>query len=313
MNIYHTTYKDIPAIVVETAALRATFLPGQGGKLTSLVRRATGREYMQQRPGDIYRPLGLDTDYVSAECDAYDDMFPTIDPWADGEVRYLDHGEVCRLPHIFEETDNTLRTRVETTAFPAVFARDISENSRGGLRIDFTVKSTANRDLDFIWATHFMAVAEEGGQLVSPFPDGTTARLMFADRPAVYGVQNQELSYPLAADGTTRLDLSGPCTPDIPNERKYYMTTPFPAGYWGYHYPSDSTRLMLRFDPAQVPYAGVWMNDGTSKFPGYYNVALEICTGNYDRPDTARENGQFSVLHAGSTVSWYLEIDIEKI
>lgn len=311
MKIYRTTYKDVPAVAVETACLRATFLPHQGGKLTSLVRLTTGREYMQQRPGSSYRPLGPDTDYVSAECDAYDDMFPTIDSWEDGEVRYLDHGEVCRLPHHFEEVEGALHTRVETTTFPAVFRRVITENSRGGLRINFTVKSTANRDLDFIWATHFMAVAEEGGQLVSPFADGAAARLMFADRPAVYGERGRDLTYPTAADGVTRLDLSGPYSPDTPNERKYYMTTPFPEGYWGYHYPSDNTRLMLRFDPQKVPYAGVWMNDGTPKFPGYHNVALEICTGNYDRPDIARENGQFSVLPAGGTLSWYLEIDVE--
>ena len=313
MKIYHTTYKDIPAIVTETSALRATFLPDQGGKLISLVRRVSGREYMQQRPGDTYRLLGLETDYACASCDAYDDMFPTIDPWEDGEVRYLDHGEVCRLPHTFEEVENALHTRVKTTAFPAVFERIISENNRGGLRINFTVKNTSDRDLDYIWATHFMAVAEEGGRLVSPFPDGATARLMFADKPTVYGVRNRELSFPMAADGITRLDLSGPHTPNIPNERKYYMTTPFPDGYWGYYYPSDNTRLMLRFDPTLVPYAGVWMNDGTPKFPGYYNVALEICTGNYDRPDIAKENNQFSTLPAGATISWYMEIDIEKI
>ena len=39
-------YKDIESVIVVTDKLEATFLPSQGGKLTSLVLRETGRDYL---------------------------------------------------------------------------------------------------------------------------------------------------------------------------------------------------------------------------------------------------------------------------
>ena len=60
-------YKDIESVVVVTDKLEATFLPSQGGKLTSLVLRETGRDYLAQRKEEKYRKLGLDTSYTQAE------------------------------------------------------------------------------------------------------------------------------------------------------------------------------------------------------------------------------------------------------
>ena len=53
-------YKDIESVVVVTDKLEATFLPSQGGKLTSLVLRETGRDYLAQRKEEKYRKLGLE-------------------------------------------------------------------------------------------------------------------------------------------------------------------------------------------------------------------------------------------------------------
>ena len=98
MKIYKGTYKDIEAVIVETAKLKATFLPKYGAKLTSLKNKANGREYMAEAPGEKYRKLAYGGSYVAAECSAFDDMFPTIDPcicndypWQGAE--YPDHGE----------------------------------------------------------------------------------------------------------------------------------------------------------------------------------------------------------------------------
>ena len=125
-------YKDIESVVVVTDKLEATFLPSQGGKLTSLVLRETGRDYLAQRKEEKYRKLGLDTSYTQAECAAYDDMFPTIDPWAypDGPLKgleYLDHGEVSRVPHTFTECDGAVCTYMKSGILPYTFEKRITE------------------------------------------------------------------------------------------------------------------------------------------------------------------------------------------
>ena len=63
IDIQKSMYKDIESVVVTTDALIATFLPSQGGKLVSLIRKETGRDYLAQRKGETYRKLGIDTAY----------------------------------------------------------------------------------------------------------------------------------------------------------------------------------------------------------------------------------------------------------
>lgn len=317
VEIKKSMYKDIESVVVTTDALIATFLPSQGGKLVSLVRKETGRDYMAQRKGETYRKLGIDTSYVQAECSAYDDMFPTIDPWAypDGPLKgkpYLDHGEVSRTPAQVKMGDGYLDTFMKSQFLPYTFEKHITENARGGIRIEFTATNTGDVDMDFIWAAHFMANAEEGGSVISPFVDGDKAEMVFSSDVNRFGKRNDIVTLPYGVDGKTRIDQSGKHDEVNGESWKFYYSEKCPAGYLGYHYPSDNTRLMFTFDETLVPYAGIWMNDGDhgSALSEFHNCALEICTGSFDRPDTARERNQYSVLPAGGQFKWFLELDI---
>ncbi len=310
-------YKDIESVVVTTDTLIATFLPSQGGKLVSLVRKSTGRDYLAQRAGETYRKLGIDGSYVRAECSAYDDMFPTIDPWAypDGPLKdkpYLDHGEVSRTPAKATIGEDCLDTFMESQFLPYTFEKHITENARGGIRIEFTATNTGDVDMDFIWAAHFMANAEKDGTVISPFVDGDKAEMVFSSDAERFGKRNDIVTLPFGVDGKTRIDKSNAHDPVNGDSWKFYYSEKCPAGFLGYHYPSDNSRLMFTFDETLVPYAGIWMNDGDhgSALSEFHNCALEICTGSFDRPDTARARNQYSVLKARSQFKWFLELDI---
>ena len=102
------TYKGRPALRVETGALRALFLPEDGGKLASLTA-PDGFEFLCQNPAPAYARLAYDGRYIESECASWDDMFPTIDPYTPPTGRYAgmtlpDRGEVCRLPMRFRLT-----------------------------------------------------------------------------------------------------------------------------------------------------------------------------------------------------------------
>ncbi len=315
-NVTKGLYKDIEAVIVKTEKLQATFLPSQGGKLCSLICLESGREYMEQgRPETTYRRLGIDTYYVDAECAAYDDMFPTIDPWEipEGPLKggkYLDHGEVCRLPHHFTITEDAVYTYTRSVCLPYTFERKISEGANGGIRIDFTATNLCDTDFDYIWAAHFMAKAEEGGRVITPLPEGSKAEIVFASDAEKYGVRNDKVTLPYGKDGKTRIDENKKFVPGEGAAWKYYFCDPLPEGWIGYKYPSDGTMLKFTFDEKKVPYGGMWLNDG--EFHNHSNAAMEIATGSFDRPDTARELNQYSVLKANSKEEWYFEIDIVK-
>ena len=96
--IVHTSYKNREAFVVESGALRATFLTNDGAKMASLIDLETNRELLLTRDGESYRVLTADGSYVDSECSAFDDMFPTIDPYTPEKgaykvITYPDHGE----------------------------------------------------------------------------------------------------------------------------------------------------------------------------------------------------------------------------
>ena len=99
-------YKDRRAIVIESAALRATILPDDGAKMASLLRLCDNRELLSVKDGEKYKVLDYTGSYVDSECSAFDDMFPTIDPYTP------DAGAYSGIPYP-EQIDELLRLALE--------------------------------------------------------------------------------------------------------------------------------------------------------------------------------------------------------
>ena len=122
MKISRGKYKDIGGIILEYGAYRITVLPSQGGKVASFKKE--GKEYLAQREGERYRKLTLDSSYIESECSAFDDMFPTIDPCSNGFRDYLDHGEVCRIPHDYQMRDKSLYLEAKSPFNDYIFCKE---------------------------------------------------------------------------------------------------------------------------------------------------------------------------------------------
>ena len=73
--------------------------------------------------------------------------------------------------------------------------------------------------------------------------------------------------------------------------------------------PGRREVLLLRYDPREIPWLAVWLNNG--EFKGIRNIALEPCTAPYDRPDAAAPEER-CLLPPGSETSFTLSIHIIK-
>ena len=81
MELCNVRYKNKQGIRLRAARLECIVLPDEGGKMVSLRERLSGEELLAQAEGGVYKELTFNGSYIDSECSAFDDLFPTVDPW----------------------------------------------------------------------------------------------------------------------------------------------------------------------------------------------------------------------------------------
>lgn len=300
MKIREASYKNVPAIKVETEKLEALFLPEYGGKCTSLKDKKNGREFLQQAPGAHYKKLAYDGNYVEAECSGFDDMFPTIDrcyysryPWQGIEIP--DHGEVCALAWRYEAEKDRLCMRTQSPRFGYCLEKRIS-NRDDAISIDYQATNTTQFELDFVYAAHCMIAAEEGGKIILPgVKDGEKASLVFCSDK-----NRGKYGSPFIWKENERGAAVTP-GPETKESYKFFFDEPRREGCCEYRY-ADGTLLVMSYSGDKLPYLGIWIN--WNDLHDFFNIAFEPSSGSFDRPDAARMRGQFSVLAPYGVYEW---------
>lgn len=311
-KISNTTYKDQPAVTIETDQMLAQFLPGVGAKLASLIYKPRNFELLIQRPDQTYRMQPFDGDYVAGECSGMDDMFPTIDacyydrfPWEG--VKMADHGEVWSLAWDSATQGERLYFGVNGVRFPYRLEKWVSFTAENILRLDYRLTNLSAFDFDFLWAAHMMINLEEGVELVLPSGVSTIAHTFSMNAP--FGQYGEEFHWPVARlkDGSS-YDLRVLRPKSAQQAYKYYLKGRLPEGWCGLRYPSSKFSLALSFPVSRIPYLGVLPNEGG--WQDLYNIFLEPCTATFDRPDTARYRKENSTVLAHSALEWHLNITL---
>jgi len=304
------TYKDAPAVVLESETVRAVLLPQFGSKLASLVWKPQGRELLWQNPSPAFRRSAYGEPFTEGEFAGFDEMFPTISrcfyerpPWQGIELP--DHGEVWALPWDCELGPAEVRLSVRGVRLPYLLEKRVSlQGSR--LELRYRAKNPAPAPMDFIWAAHPLFNASEGTQFVVPAGMGRIINSVPGRRLGAYGAMHD---FPLADLSGGRFDLGTVPARNPEGYQKYFFCGPVTEGWCELREPSGGLRIRLSFPPPDVPYLGMWLNEGG--YAGQYNIAPEPCTGAMDRPDFARMWGMASELEGGGSREWYLAIEVE--
>lgn len=316
-RIYPSTYKDQPALTLESPQLIAQFLPHIGAKLCSLVYKPSGLELLIQRPNAEYRVAPYGGDYVEqGECSGLDEMFPAIDrccyeryPWQGTPIP--DHGEVWSIPWQAAVAGERLHLATYGVRFPYRLEKWVSLTSSAAgaatLHQSYRLTNLSPYEFDFIWAAHPMFVLEEGAELRLPAGvEKIVTAFSFSGRLGSYG---DEHAWPLAvlADGA-QCDLRRLNPKRTRNAEKYYVKGRLPEGWCELTYPQSGLVLRLEFPVSQVPYLGILPNEGG--WQDLYNIFLEPATGMLDRLDVARLHGAYSTVAGGGTYAWSLAISL---
>lgn len=297
---------------MESEALKATILPRWGSKLASLIYKPVGGELLWQNPAKVYRVSFFADPYELGEASGFDEMFPTIsrcfyerEPWAGVEMP--DHGEVWSLPWAYELEGERLLLWVEGVRFPYRIEKTIGL-SEEVLRCEYRVENPSEDDLDFIWAAHPLFNTEAGMRLIVPAGLRTVVNAVPSRRLGSYG---RMYSFPNAEiAGGGGFDLSSVPEKGVADYQKYWFLEKLSQGWCILHDPRRSLNIGLAWPPEEVPYLGVWVNEGG--WFDQYNIAPEPATAAMDRVDFSKAWGMSSVLNSGEARQWWLTLTVRQ-
>ncbi len=306
MKITKCTYKDVPAVCLETENLICKILPENGCRLQSIVDKKSGREFMTLDMSEKFLPQFMGGNYVEGDVSGCDDMFPTIDPMkfeggSRAGIEYPCHGEVCRVAHQTEISNDTFNSSYKSDLLNYEYKKTISESENGGIKTTYSIKNIGSDDFRCMWAAHFMIAAEKDGFAKTPYAYGAKGEIMF-DEHNEFGKRGDVIE--VDKNALTSKEYAKDA-----NAYKFFFLDKMSKGECGYFVPSINRTITLKFDKNKLPYLGVWMNNGI--FKGLYNVAMEIATSPFDKPETAIERGIDFKIAPNETFTFDFVVEID--
>lgn len=298
-------------ITVANGGTELVVVPALGAKIASM--RMAGREWLWSSDVIPYRVPIPGTSYVqTADTGGFDECFPTVGACVLppsvpglGGLELPDHGELWSQAPEVGRRGATLTAIWRGALVRYTVSRELVVEPDGSVTMRYEAANAGPRRLPFLWSSHPLLPLDEHTRI--ELPEGSRLRV-----DVQHGI---DLGGPLAAHRWPRvttergeLDLSRPAAGD----RSPYACKLFLDPIEGRAaIEQDGARLEVRFDLAEVPSFGLWLNwGGWTPFEGgipYRNLAFEPCIGAPDRLDHAL--GEWRGAHwlePGETRRWSL-------
>jgi galactose mutarotase-like enzyme len=324
MPYRQTSVADLPAVSLYNDALELIGLPSVGARVTHL-RLRRGREWLWHNqalpfvmpPAD---PGTAPTVYVDRfDSGGWDECFPTVGacplPGSAAGAPWLpDHGELWhaawRHDLFTRDQVTTWRSVAECRTIPAVFTRWIAlpetgDDGGGRVAFHYSVRSTGAESFPFLWSAHPLLTAQPG----------TRIELPGVSRVRVGSVQGRhdlapgaEISWPLTEAGAYTMPAAEGWAAKLfaaaPAEGRAVITDPLRGEV-----------LELKWDGAQVPWIGLWINPGGFGPEGapHYTLGVEPCLAAPDRLDHAALDWRVApILRPGEERTWQLTVVLRE-
>jgi galactose mutarotase-like enzyme len=292
------------AVIMDNGTLSLVLLPAFGFKMASICYKPTGFESLFQPATRSYKKPTPGACFEKYDTSGCDDLLPTIDACAYPGSEYHgarlpDHGEAWARSWSVSIIDDSVKGTVKLDCLPMRFTRTVSFDSEHTVRFDYIAQNLGTNPLRFLWALHPLNVLEKDTKLLLPMG---SRRLLNVHQRSAPGYAGKEIDF--GSSG-----LSVPYSIGHGHSCKFYVNNPLKVGCAGLYYPQDRLALIYRFDPAKLPYLGVWINTGG--FKNEVNIAIEPSNSFYDSLERAVSNSTAPVILPGNDVYWSLKIDLK--
>jgi galactose mutarotase-like enzyme len=305
MNITLISYQSFSAYHLSTQHWEAVCIPQLGANIAEFTHLATGKQWLWENPHVPLSEHDYGCPYAWGSMAGFDECFPAIGqgkyPLSPYEgVEIPDHGELWAVPWDVEVGDGIVRTWAEGHNFPYRFERVLSSSPGGeALHLFYRLTNLGDAPFTYCWSSHPVFAASPGMKILLPHGTEMLVEESLGDR---LGSAGTHLPWPGVVPG---LDTVPDCDAGSGQVDKLFATK-LTRDWVGLYDPHSHSHLALRFNPAQIDTAGLWISVcGQS---GEDRVALEPCIGVSDSLARSIELGSARTLSPRAVEEWWLEM-----
>jgi hypothetical protein len=305
----------LECVTLTNGLVQVTVLPQIGGKMASLRRTASGREFLLQPPERTYQLGSYGAMFEDFDTSGFDESLPTIATCEYPEGQFTgtvlpDHGELWSIPWKYELRDGQICLEAAGTRLPYVLRKRVAIESETVI-IKYELESLSEAPFRYLWSAHPLLSIESGCRII--LPSDVSRMLINSSHRSRLGSPGDKCGWPLHGVNGNRVDLSKIGSRSDCSADKLFSNR-LAQGWCAMHYPSSDESICFRFDTHDVPYLGVWICQGgwPNDRAGHFTVALEPCTSSYDSLAEAIRSGECELLPPGSIKRWELRIEVKQ-
>jgi hypothetical protein len=298
VTLADVVWRGEPGKRLRTNEIDVLVLPRRGAKIASLQHRPSGREWLEQPVGALRGPATYGSAFVDADMFGWDEMLPTIvgATYPDGDYQGTplpDHGEVWTLPWETRAAGEVLVCSTAGRALPYRVTRTMRVEG-AWLELAYELSAIGPTPLWLLWAAHpQFVVGETGTRIVLPAKIAELVDVTPGRAPENVRWPGPEVESPHGLPSGAG--------------RKLYALPDAKIGTASL-IDGDGPWLRLAWDPALVPYLGIWLDNGAyARDPV---IALEPSTGYYDDLTLAVSNQRVPYIRPGRSLRWSLEVTL---
>lgn len=300
--------------LLQNSELTVTVMPGEGGRVASLVSRRSGLEFLtQSQTNREFVPLDLNAPFQEGPCAGIEECLPTVGPCGaetDGGSA-PDHGDFWRMAWEVAGTHDDEHLCIHATGVsrPLRFWKELSIEG-SALHVKYRVENLHSSPTSFLYACHPLFAVCEGDRVVLP-EEVQQLELGYSRRDRL-GTPGIKIQWPRPTGGSgIDLRIAGASSDGI---AEMFYTDRLTHGRCGLYRASARQGITLSFDTAKLPYLGLWLCYGGWPDPGVepfqYAVALEPTLAPCGTLLQAQQANLACVLGPGKSLQWSITFQI---
>ncbi|MEX0723893.1 MAG: DUF5107 domain-containing protein [Gracilimonas sp.] len=305
--------KEWQEVVLENEHLSISLLPKLGGKMTKLVNKQTGTQFLkgsENEENEIIQP-SMGFDFKPPYAFGFDECFPTVAPshypFNERVIQWPDHGELWTQEWKYELAGkNRILLKATGVNLLYEFQKEIILNGNE-IEISYNVKNNSYRPFDYIWSAHpLLEINEEDVLLLSDTINEVS--VYYSSKENVN--EGIKAAWPFLQGDDTNFSITQGSENDL--AMKLFAEN-VNIGKAGLYRKKHDESILFEFDTEKIPHLGLWLCYGgwpENAKKGSYTAALEPTTASFDKLSEAIDNGQNRSIEPGKSHSWDMSIRI---